>query len=574
VADARHREWLLREARSAAAVNHPNVAAIYEVHDGPDGAFFVMELVEGETLRAQLARRGRLPVVEALDVASAIAHGLARAHALRVVHGDLKCENVMRTSDGHVKLLDFGLATTPNAPGMQDTEAGKRIAGTPACMAPEQARGDPVDARTDVYGFGVALYEMLSAELPFPQRTGKPSEWADASSPAWRVRPLAGVAPSVPRAVADLVARCLAHDRDDRPADGGSLVAELERLRASIGVGPRRARRWAGWGVAALLASTAIAWTGPRIRREVALRRALSASPPAGMALIDVGTIALGRTPAEVEQQCAEIGPTCDAERLRRLNWQIPAVRATIAPFYLDVHEVTNAEMVQMLNSVRASLTVAADDDYHFRRYVLFNSGLGHEGELLLDLYPDKGGIEYTGPSAEATYRARPGREHWPVVQVTWFGAHLYCARQGKRLPTDREWEAAARGRSNRTYPWGEAPIRCGDVAVPFDGLAPFESRCTTPDAPSDVTRSVQDVTPEGVYDLAGNVTEWVDTAASGVAVGGPDSQDVLRVTRGGSYTASLMARTSVRSRQPPNTSMSNTGFRCASNLLLETTNP
>ena len=108
--DARHRETLLREARSAAAVNHPNIAAIHEVHEGPDGAFFVMELVEGETLRARLARTGPMPVAEALRVALDIARGLARAHAAAWCTGTSMCENVMLTREGHVKLLDFGLA--------------------------------------------------------------------------------------------------------------------------------------------------------------------------------------------------------------------------------------------------------------------------------------------------------------------------------------------------------------------------------------------------------------------------------------------------------------------------------
>src|ERR1700722_2140479 len=120
LADERHRETLLREARSAAAVNHPSIAAIYEVHERPEGAFFVMELVEGETLRERLARMGPLPVAEALRVALDIARGLARAHASNVVHRDLKCENVMLTRDGQVKLLDFGLATVQGDDGDPD----------------------------------------------------------------------------------------------------------------------------------------------------------------------------------------------------------------------------------------------------------------------------------------------------------------------------------------------------------------------------------------------------------------------------------------------------------------------
>ena len=278
LADPGHRETLLREARSAAAVSHPNIAAIYEVHDREDGAFFVMELVEGETLRAKL-REGALPVAEALRVASAIAQGLSRAHAANVVHRDLKCENVMLTPDGQVKLLDFGLATVdgedeepggqaqdpegaaalaPTMPVVVTPTTGGRVAGTPTSMAPEQARGESVDPRADVYGFGVVLYEMLSGESPFDHRDRAPWLWGDETSPAWSVRrSLREAAPDVPRPVELLVMRCLAYDREQRPRDGASLVAEIEALRA------RRVRRWpivaaiAALGAGAALAGAA-----------------------------------------------------------------------------------------------------------------------------------------------------------------------------------------------------------------------------------------------------------------------------------------------------------------------------
>ena len=264
LADGRHRETLLREARSAAAVNHPNIAAIHEVHEGPDGAFFVMELVEGETLRARLARTGPLAPAEVLRIGLDIARGLARAHASSVVHRDLKCENVMITRDGHVKLLDFGLATVrgddedassdspsddrgaepraalglaPTMPATPTPTTGGRVAGTPTSMSPEQARGEAVDPRIDVYAFGVVLYEMLAGEVPFAHRSGSPWEWGDERAPAWRPRrPLRQLAPRVSRELEQLVTRCLSYAKEKRPADGAALVEEVE-ARA-----PRRGR--------------------------------------------------------------------------------------------------------------------------------------------------------------------------------------------------------------------------------------------------------------------------------------------------------------------------------------------
>jgi tRNA A-37 threonylcarbamoyl transferase component Bud32 len=269
VVDERNKEMIFREARSAAALTHPNIAAIYELHDDASGAFLVMELVAGETLRAKIQRDRRVPAGDALRWATQIAGALARAHAAGVVHRDLKADNVMIADDGQVKLLDFGLAKVVDAaePALRDaavvpatalaptipasdrsTEHG-RIMGTPAYMSPEQARGDAVDARTDVFAFGVVLYEMLSGSVPFVRDAKLPS--GDPSSGDWKARAdVRELAPRVSRPFARLVERCLAVDRDARPADGTALVALL------AGIPRRRRSRWVG--VAALTVAAGV----------------------------------------------------------------------------------------------------------------------------------------------------------------------------------------------------------------------------------------------------------------------------------------------------------------------------
>jgi formylglycine-generating enzyme required for sulfatase activity len=311
----------------------------------------------------------------------------------------------------------------------------------------------------------------------------------------------------------------------------------------------------------------------PRISRQTAYRRALAAPPPAGMALIRVGTIAVGRTPEEVARQCAELGPRCDRDRL---DTQMPERRVTVAPFYLDVQEVTNGEMVQELNALRGSLHVVDDEDRHFPRFVRFNNGLGHDGELMVDLDPLLGGIQFKAENAypQDRFGVRPGRESWPVTQVTWFAARLFCAARGKRLPTDSEWEAAARGAANRPYPWGDGPVRCGGVVVPSDGFLSVASGCPTVEAPRAVGEAPQDVTPEGIHDLGGNVAEWSDTAFDDdSAKASASGLETPRVLRGGSYYRSLMARTSARQRVLPNSVAPNVGFRCAASIHGEPSN-
>ncbi|HEU4408627.1 MAG TPA: protein kinase [Polyangiaceae bacterium] len=244
--DATARALLLREARSAAAINHPRVATIYEVGDG-ESAFIAMEYVPGKTLRA-LAGGRPLPPEVALGHALAIAEGLSAAHAQGIVHRDLKPDNVMVSDDGSLKVLDFGIARPLRAAGpaveperrraahaMSFLSSPGQVVGTRGYMAPEQARGEPVDARADVYAFGVLLHELLTGRRPEPG--GQLSA------------PLGG--PGAPARVRRLLRRCLAPDPARRFADAREL---LEALRQAPGPPARSAA-----GVPRLAAFTGLA---------------------------------------------------------------------------------------------------------------------------------------------------------------------------------------------------------------------------------------------------------------------------------------------------------------------------
>ena len=182
--DEEQRQRFLREARLAAGIAHANVAVVHQIGEDAGRAYIAMELVPGESLRHRL-ERGRLAVPEALELATQIARGLAAAHERGIVHRDLKPENVMITPEGVVKLLDFGLAkpSDPLQSPVSPTEAGHaktetlvtseagRLMGTPQYMSPEQATGEALDARSDVFSFGVVLYEMLAGRRPFERAT-------------------------------------------------------------------------------------------------------------------------------------------------------------------------------------------------------------------------------------------------------------------------------------------------------------------------------------------------------------------------------------------------------------------
>jgi serine/threonine protein kinase len=157
------KERFLIEAQAAAALNHPNICVIHEVGESEDRSFIAMEFVEGETLRDRL-RKGPLKAEDALTIAVQIAAGLGEAHRKGIIHRDIKSANIMVTAKGQAKVMDFGLAKLRGGSSLTKSQT---TLGTVAYMSPEQAQGEEVDPRTDLWSLGVVLYEMLTGEVPF-----------------------------------------------------------------------------------------------------------------------------------------------------------------------------------------------------------------------------------------------------------------------------------------------------------------------------------------------------------------------------------------------------------------------
>ena len=227
-----------REARAASALNHPNIVHIYDVGEAADlpGAHFVvMELVEGETVRQRL-RPGPLPMPELLDLGAQLADGLAKAHRAGIVHRDLKPENLMVTSEGSLKILDFGLAKILPAL-LQDVEAGQTLSrhgtqagtllGTLEYMSPEQAAGRAVDHRTDQFSLGLILHEMVTGRPTFRRDT--PAQVLAAVIER-EAEALGRLRPGVPAALESVVARCLQKDPERRFVRTDEVAAELATL--------------------------------------------------------------------------------------------------------------------------------------------------------------------------------------------------------------------------------------------------------------------------------------------------------------------------------------------------------
>jgi eukaryotic-like serine/threonine-protein kinase len=240
-----------QEARAASTLSHPNVCTVYEVGETEDGRhYIVMEYVEGETLRQRLSR-GPLRLPEALDLAIQVASALAAAHEKGVVHRDIKPANVMLGRDGAVKVLDFGLAklTEQPAPSSVAPEAAGAalvttspglVMGTPAYMSPEQARGQAVDARTDIWGLGCVLYEMSAGRLPFGGETIYDVIASilhrDSEPP-----PLRQYSPEVPTELELVVKKALRKDKEERYRSMQKMLLALRELKGELEAGELRA---------------------------------------------------------------------------------------------------------------------------------------------------------------------------------------------------------------------------------------------------------------------------------------------------------------------------------------------
>jgi len=161
--NSEERERFKIEAKAAAALNHPNIATIYAIEESGEDTFIVMEFIDGIELKDKI-KSGPIPIKEAINIAIQIAEGLEAAHKKKIIHRDIKSQNIMITDDGKVKIMDFGLAKVKG--GIQLTQMGLTV-GTIANMSPEQARGREVDHRTDIWSFGVVLYEMITGQMPF-----------------------------------------------------------------------------------------------------------------------------------------------------------------------------------------------------------------------------------------------------------------------------------------------------------------------------------------------------------------------------------------------------------------------
>ena len=218
ISDEEAKQRFIHEAQAASALDHPNICDIHDIGESEDGQLFiVMASYEGEPLHKKIAR-GPLRIPEALDIAVQVAHGLSEAHKAGIIHRDVKPSNIFITKNDVAKILDFGLAKLSGRTVI--TRTGSSM-GTAAYMSPEQARGEQVDHRTDIWSLGVVLYEMISGKLPFPAEYQNALMYAIENA---EPEPLTAVRTGVPMELERVVRKCLMKEPGERYQHADELV--------------------------------------------------------------------------------------------------------------------------------------------------------------------------------------------------------------------------------------------------------------------------------------------------------------------------------------------------------------
>jgi serine/threonine protein kinase len=530
------RARFIREAQLAGNIVHDNIIRVYDFGEESGRLFMVMELLEGEDLNDAI-RHGRTGTIEnKINISIQIAKAMEYIHALKIVHRDLKPHNVFMTRGGVAKLMDFGIAKTDET---SVTKTGFAL-GTPSYMAPEQVLGKPVNHLSDIYSFGIMLFELVTDTKPLTGDSVERVFWRILNDPV-DLTPLRTA--GAPEPLADLVRRCTEKNPATRPQSFTEIRQELEAMLPGAVVAPAASRMPSPQGTTTQMAP------------------APAASP-----------VPTGSTPA-IDTRPAKAPSS-------KLTWIAAAAVAVVAllvggyfvfrPKPQPTTPPSTEESKTTAKSVEAqpapTLSLPAGD------MVLvpagpFLFGKNNETATTPAYYIDRTEVTNAayGAFLKATnYRAPKdfdkARPEFPVVFVTIQDAREFARWAGKRLPTAVEWEKAARGIDGRIYPWGDNADP--SLAAVVGGVAKLRPANTDSAA-----------SPYGAFEMEGNVWELIEGAVtpSDAAVNVMSRQLKKKVTaqqpwctmRGGSFRLPLVPLYEFSSI-PESLTGEDIGFRCA----------
>ncbi|MCL5278057.1 MAG: bifunctional serine/threonine-protein kinase/formylglycine-generating enzyme family protein [Deltaproteobacteria bacterium] len=585
-------ELMKKEAKVAIGLAHPNIVKLNNFEQDKDGAYLIMEYVEGRALSDILLEKGKLSVDEALAISKQVLEALGYAHENKVVHRDLKSANIIITKDGKAKVLDFGIARVIKET-MTKLTGTTATSGTLFYMAPEQLQGGMhQDGRVDIWAFGIVLYEMLSGHTPFT---------SDLQILQLESKPLT----DIPSWLNSIIQKCLQKEPDNRFNEAQEVVKAIE-TKAVVSAKPAAPKPQA----------KAAQQTPGKNNNRVIVYAALGILILAGIA-IGYGAYSYVQKAEQAKQAAIQQAKQEQAAAEAAQSAQQEAQQKAIA---LEQQQRQQAEQAKQVNEKKQEEQAILKTQQRAKVVRKTNQTIRHRappgmvyipaGNFMMGCSPndsncydnekpyhrvylsayyiDKNDVtvdEYTrcvnaggctapqwnncyvwnGSSWQIGSAGSEFQEgNHPIVCVDWNQANAYCQWAGKRLPTEAQWEKAARGTDGRIYPWGnqfDCNKSCNSVSP-----CSHSHTCAVGSYP-------QGASPYGVMDMAGNVWDWVSDwyDANYYANSplkdpqGPDSRQ-YRVLRGGSWGNIIPTylRSSFRVVNDPTDRISNLfGFRC-----------
>jgi len=566
-----------REAKSLGQLSHPNIVGVLDYGEFEGAPYLVMEYLPGGTLKDWLGEP--IPWRDAIQLILPIAHALEYVHDRNIINRDVKPSNVLMTDKGQPMLTDFGLLKVF---GEKEKEATSLTAsgvglGTPDYMAPEQWTGDAT-AQSDLYSLGVVLYEMITGHRPFIADTPAGVLLAQANDPL----PLPkSYIPDLPTDVESVLLKVLAKKPSDRYPNMHVFVKELQNLLA-------------GKRVSASMTDTELLreqMTGPAQRVAQAPQAKASTARNwllPGIVVVGFGVLALlvlggylaatsgifspDPTPTQeiVLPSPTEIPPSATVPPTETI---IPTTEPTMTPEPTEETlpvEIKDNKNVPMRLVPAGEFTMGSDDSgdaaskpahtvyleaFYIDKYEVTNEmyeACAYAVECRKPLS--------SGSVTRVTYYNNPVFANSPVIYVDWKMAKAYCEWRGARLPTEAEWEKAARGTNERLYPWGSDELDCSYAN---------HAGCVGDTTPVD--QHEKGLSPYGIYGMAGNVWEWTSTLAGLYPYDATDGREDpeasgKRIARGGSWHIfgnSGNVRTVTRFEVDPGYDGAYIGIRC-----------
>ncbi len=515
-----------REAETLRQLEHPNIVKFLDAFEHEEQYVIVMEYIAGGSLH-DLLRQEPLPIDQAKRIALELCDALIRSHHLNIIHRDIKPENVLLLQNGTPRLADFGVARLSASTRM--TSTGTKV-GTPHYMSPEAWKGETIDAQADIWSFGVMLFEMLAGRVPFDGDTEYTVMTRVCTTPPPNLKRLRA---DVPPALVKIVNRMLTRDKKRRYQTMRQVAVDLEsgqqvttsishkfRIGAMIFTGLLLALFAGNYlikNLAAVSAESTKTTSQPQISTTPAFQTAtpvpltFTATPGTGSTMIGADGMILVFVPAGEFIMGSDEYPDAQASTI------------TLDSYWMDQTEVTNKMYAQCVSDGTC--------------------------QPPLNQSSETRGIYFDNPEFN----------NHPVIYVDWNMAQTYCESVDRRLPTEAEWEKAARATNGRVYPWGNT--------TPNENLLNFNNDIGDT---TEVGKYPEGVSFYGALDMAGNVWEWVSSVYEPYPYDANDGRENLssadvRGLRGGSWGyIDLDVHSAYRYGATPSYTGQSVGFRCA----------